>query len=107
ILLLRMKRDNNSPFVQKSLKQVDKLHNLINDLLDVSKIEAGKLELNLQDFDINLLLKEMIENIQPTTPIRICFNPYNEMLMAYGDVDRIGRVIINLLGNAVKYAPAS
>jgi len=49
----------------------------------------------------------MIENIQPTTSIRICFNPYNEMLMAYGDVDRIGRVIINLLGNAVKYAPAS
>jgi PAS domain S-box-containing protein len=107
ILFLKMKRDNNSPFVQKSLKQVDKLYHLINDLLDVSKIEAGKLELNLQDFDINLLLKEMIENIQPTTPIRICFNPYNEMLMAYGDVDRIGRVIINLLGNAVKYAPAS
>ena len=106
ILLLRMREDNNSTFVQKTLKQIDKLEKLINDLLNVSKIQSGKLELKLADFDMNLLLKEMIRNIQPTTPIQILFEGSNK-LMAYGDMDRIGFVIINLLGNAVKYSPAS
>jgi len=106
ILLLSMREDNNSTFVQKTLKQIDKLEKLINDLLNVSKIQSGKLELKLADFDMNLLLKEMIRNIQPTTPIQILFEGSNK-LMAYGDMDRIGFVIINLLGNAVKYSPAS
>lgn len=107
ILLLKMQKDNNSPFVEKTLKQVEKLDHLINDLLDVSKIQSGKLELKLTDFDINNLLNEMIRNIQPTTPIQIIFKESGEKLMAYGDVDRIGLVVINLLGNAIKYSPTS
>ncbi len=49
----------------------------------------------------------MIDNIQPTTPIHIRFNEDSEKLRACGDVDRIGLVIINLLVNSIKCAPAS
>ncbi|MGN6533318.1 MAG: PAS domain S-box protein [Ginsengibacter sp.] len=108
ILVLKMQKDDNSQFVEKTLKQVEKLDKLINDLLDISKIQAGKLELKLADFDMNVLLKEMIHNIQPTTPIKILLNEYSgSNLLAYGDMDRIGLVIVNLLGNAIKYAPGS
>lgn len=106
IMLLKMQEGDNSPFIQTTLKHVDKLNKLINDLLDISKIQAGKLELRLADFDMNALLKEMIHDIQPTTPIRIIFNECSN-LWAYGDKDRLGLVINNLLGNAIKYAAGS
>jgi signal transduction histidine kinase len=102
-----MQEDDNSPFVQKTLKQVDKLDKLINDLLDISKIQSGNLELKLADFDMNILLKEIIGNIQLTTPIRIILKENNGQVSAYGDMERIGLVITNLLGNAIKYSPGS
>ena len=107
IMLLKMQQDGDSCFVHKTLKHVDKLNKLINDLLDISKIQAGKLELKLADFDINALLKEMVHDIQLTTPIRIIFNDTGNKIWAYGDKDRIGLVVNNLLINAIKYAPNS
>ena len=107
VLVLKMQEDANSLFVQNTLKQVNKLDKLINDLLDISKIQSGKLELKLADFDMNILLKEIIRNIQLTTSIRIIFNESKGEVFAYGDVDRISLVINNLLGNAIKYAPGS
>ncbi len=107
ILLLKMQEDNNTPFVKKTLKNVDKLGKLINDLLDISKIQSGKLELKLANFDMNILLQEIIQNIQLTTPIQIIFSEYSGRMLAYGDMDRIGLVINNLLGNAIKYSPGS
>jgi PAS domain S-box-containing protein len=107
IVYLKMQQDENVVFVENTLKQVEKLNKLINDLLDISKIQAGKLELKLADFDMNGLLKEMIHNLQPTTEIKILLTNTNDILPAYGDRDRIGLVIINLLGNAIKYSPNS
>jgi PAS domain S-box-containing protein len=107
IMYLKMQQDENVVFVENTLKQVEKLNKLINDLLDISKIQAGKLELKLADFDMNGLLKEMIHNLQPTTEIKILLTNTNDILPAYGDRDRIGLVIINLLGNAIKYSPNS
>ena len=107
IMELKMQQDENLLFVENTLKQVEKLNKLISDLLDISKIQAGKLELKLADFDMIGLLKEMIHNMQPTTEIKILLKNADDTLPAYGDRDRIGLVIINLLGNAVKYSPNS
>ena len=107
ILMLTMEEGSKNPYVQKSLNHVDKLGKLINDLLDISKIQSGKLELRLRDFDMSSLLKECIRGIQLTTPIQIIFNEKSGVIPAYGDPDRINLVINNLLGNAIKYAPGS
>ena len=107
ILLLKMQEDDNTPFVEKTLKHVDKLDKLINDLLDISKIQSGKLELKFADFDMNILLKEIIRSIQLTTPIPIILKESRSKVFAYGDTNRIGMVINNLLANAIKYAPGS
>jgi PAS domain S-box-containing protein len=107
IMELKMQQDENLLFVENTLKQVEKLNKLISDLLDISKIQAGKLELKLADFDMIGLLKEMIHNMQSTTEIKILLKNADDTLPAYGDRDRIGLVIINLLGNAVKYSPNS
>jgi signal transduction histidine kinase len=85
--------------------QLNKLTLLIQDLLNVSRIELGKLEFQEDWFDLNKVVKESVEQVQPTTRkhhIRI------EGKMArpvWGDADRIGQVLTNLLTNAVKYSP--
>ncbi|MBF0495004.1 MAG: response regulator [Deltaproteobacteria bacterium] len=88
----------------------DALLTLINDILDFSKIEAGKFELALTNFVLNEVLDQIISNlslaakdkglalyleINPDIPVRL-----------YGDPDRLGQIITNLVGNAIKFTQA-
>lgn len=107
ILQLIMEADPNINYVNKTIKQAYKLSNLMTNLLDVSKIQSGKLELNLSLFNVADLLKEVIVNLEETTKShRIIFKDCKEKLMANADRERIEQVIINILGNAIKYTAA-
>jgi PAS domain S-box-containing protein len=104
----KMIADVNIDFIHKSLKQINKLSELINDLLDVSKIHAVRLLLNYSMFDINILLKETLDSIQQLTSThQIIFHKKEDKLIINADRGRIEQVIINLLTNAVKYSPGS
>lgn len=80
---------------------------LINDVLDLSKIEAGKLQLQLQPTDINELVDEMLDMFLPDAREKNIFLKYekdnnlNELLML--DAQRIRQILMNLLSNAIKY----
>jgi anti-sigma regulatory factor (Ser/Thr protein kinase) len=102
-------RTNDLERAKSYLQKVDtattKLESLINDLLDVSKINAGKLQFNKSIFNLNELLKECCGNLQlSVTTHRIIFNEA-EHINIYADRFRIEQVIDNLLSNAVKYSP--
>lgn len=86
--------------------QVGRLSTLIENLLDITKITAGTLELRLTDFDINDLILELVEELRKTTKIAIIteLQP-SEKIRA--DRMRIAQVITNLLSNAVKYSLAA
>jgi PAS domain S-box-containing protein len=85
--------------------QIDKLNKLIRDLLDVSKVQRGSLDLEEENFDLRELVKEQVDSIQTTTgKHQIIFSPGNKT-MIYGDKDRIGQIVVNLLNNAIKYSP--
>lgn len=101
-----LKDNRNLDFINKTLKQVDKLSDFITNLLDISKIQVGKLQLNHSRFDLNILLKEISDNIQQTTSTHtIILTEAGKQLFAYADKDRLDQVIINLLTNAIKYSP--
>ncbi len=86
-------------------KQVNKLARLLSELLDISRMESGKMELNKTVFNLNELIAETIEEVQLTAPdYEIKFSNAPSQ-MVYGDRDRIAQVILNLLSNAVKYSP--
>ena len=85
--------------------QINKLIALIADLLDVSKMQAGKLQLRLNDFDFHELVNEVVDEVQQTTRLHTMHIELTKSKMVYGDRDRIGQVITNLLTNAVKYSP--
>ncbi len=86
-------------------KQVERLTILISDLLDLSKIKSGNLLFNEQEFQINHLVDERIEEVKHIYPSHNILFSKGEDVIMYADRERIGQVLTNLLTNAVKYSP--
>ena len=85
--------------------QLNKLTLLIEDLLNVSRIEYGKLYFQEDWFDLNEVVKETVEQIQSTTSKHRIRIEGRISQLVWGDKDRIGQLLTNLLTNAVKYSP--
>lgn len=88
--------------------QINKLTNLISDLLDTTKIQAGKLMFNERWFDFNNVVEETVEDIRRTTSKhKIIVQAGKISGEIFADPERIAQVITNLLSNAIKYSPDS
>src|SRR5437764_13049249 len=85
--------------------QLNKLTLLIEDLLNVSRIEHGKLDFQEDWFDLNEVVRETVEQIQFTTSKHRIRIEGRTSQLVWGDRDRIGQVLTNLLTNAVKFSP--
>jgi len=92
-------------FVERTQKQVDKLHSLITDLLDISRIESGKLKFNKKWFNFKTMLHNTIETINQTYPSYKVHMDGNNDIEVFGDEMRLEQVLINYLSNAIKYSP--
>jgi PAS domain S-box-containing protein len=92
-------------YVNRIKDQANKIRDLVNDLLDVSRIETGKLRFNTEKFLLDEILFDTIEGMQPAVRKHALIYTQNEKLPIYGDRFRIYQVITNLLNNAVKYSP--
>ncbi len=82
------------------------LLSLINDILDLSKIEAGKIALDEKSFDLYFLLEtleEMLKIRAEAKQIQLCFERYDIPQYIKADEKKLRQVIINLLGNAIKF----
>jgi signal transduction histidine kinase len=102
------KREIAPQAMQTSLSTIDrqiaKLNRLMSELLDLSRIDSDRLELNMQKFDVDKLVTETVKDIQQTTKHSIHINNHSGC-RTFGDKDRIGQVLLNMLTNAIKYSP--
>ena len=86
---------------------IDRLNNLIAELLDITKIQHGKLQMHPMPFDFNSMAADTVEIIQHTKPKHHIHLQGESRNLINGDKDRIQQVLINLLSNAIKYSPGA
>jgi PAS domain S-box-containing protein len=91
-------------FIEKSAEHIYRLERLIGDLLDVTKLNAGKLIYAREPFSFRQMLRDSIENLQYNTTHEVILE--SEVDITYtGDRYRLEQVVNNLLTNAIKYSP--
>ena len=94
-------------FIGKADEAIGKLQNLVNDLLDVSKIQKGKLQFSKSTLNISHVINSCIESsnhIYPTYNIR---GNTEDGLFVIGNFERLEQVLMNFINNAVKYSPVN
>lgn len=93
--------------LEKASIQLEKLNELIVDLLDISKIESGKLKFNMQSFCADNMLINAIEMLQQSNPDFKIHKIGQTSEMVFADEMRIEQVVINFITNAIKYSPGT
>lgn len=92
-------------YLDKIDEQTNKLTMLITDLLDISRIQTGKIRIDKEKFNLSSLITDTIEGIQGTTHIHTIVTNQHFTKDVYADRYRIYQVLVNLLTNAIKYSP--
>lgn len=92
-------------FFPRVNKQIKRLEDIIADLLDISKIRAGKLDFRFEKTNLQELIQESIESVHPIDHL-VDVENLSEKLQVYVDKQKLIQVLVNLLANAVKYSPA-
>ncbi len=89
-------------------RNIVRLAEMINDLLDFSKLEAGKMRLHVAPADIQVLIDEVLGNLKALSDkkeLQMVFDPADNFPRIDCDGDRMVQVLTNLIGNAIKFTP--
>ncbi len=98
--------DKQDRYLKIVLNESDRLIKMINDLLDLSKMESGALVLNKTDFDINELILNVLDNFEQKIiekNVKLTIDLSKDKVLAHGDYTSIHRVVYNLLDNSTKF----
>lgn len=87
-------------------KDAHRLNRMITEMLDLDKMESGRMELHREPVDLNAVVSEVVEHVRPTAPqhpVSLRLDPGVGEIS--GDRDKLTQVLANLMNNAVKYSP--
>jgi two-component system phosphate regulon sensor histidine kinase PhoR len=96
-------------FLNDALREIDRMHELVNDLLDLAALESGRNQLQLTDFEVVKVLKDAVETVAPQAKQRdvdlVPEWPGPDVRLE-ADLSRVRQVLVNLVANAVKFTPS-
>jgi signal transduction histidine kinase len=98
--------EKQTRYLLRIKNNADRLARLINDVLDLSRIEAGRVDLRPSDLDLTALAQEVVEQVRPMTLeklIRLEVTSGDGDCVSWADRDKVAQVLMNLIGNAVKF----
>jgi len=102
--------DSQKEFLMTVTRNSERLYQLVNDLLDLSRLEAGKIQLQPTKVHINQLLESATTNLRSLAAPKgielVVVKPEDELFLE-ADAGRVEQVVVNLVGNAVKFTPAN
>jgi PAS domain S-box-containing protein len=91
--------------MQKASQQVKRMTTMINGFLNISRLESGKIHIEKQDFDMEALITDVIDEASLTASTHLIHFDQCAPILIIADRDKIGSVISNFISNAVKYSP--
>ena len=94
--------------LQIAKRSIARLTVMINDLLDFSKLEAGKMRLHIEPSDIQVLIDEVLSSLKSLAEkkkVKLSFEPVEKFQKIPCDAERMIQVLTNLVGNAIKFTP--
>jgi signal transduction histidine kinase len=95
-------------YLDRAYNSTDRLIKLVNDMLNVSRIEAGRVALDVQKIDMNVLIEDTIFEVKPRADelgLKVSLKKDPSLPKVIADPDKIKEVLINLLGNSLKFTP--
>lgn len=101
-----IEKDKQEDYLNIVLQESQRLTKLTNDVLDLSKMESGQLQIEIMEFDINQLLLNEVDKFEKRIKdksIHLHLKLTEEKINCYGDINGIQRVFYNLFDNAIKF----
>ena len=95
-------------YLARIKSNTDRLSRLVNDLLDLSRIEAGRVEVRPATLPLTALAEEVAEHLKPLAAeklIRIEVPSPDPKVIVWADRDKVTQILMNLVGNAIKFTP--
>ncbi len=98
--------DARKDFVQRALSNTQRLNTLLNDLIEISRIESGDMKMSFRYFNLQEFLTQVIAEMQPLAKARnvnLESTAPQDKIEVYGDRERLKQALFNLIDNAIKY----
>lgn len=98
--------EENQHFIERISVSVDRLQNLVNDILEVSRAEGNSLPIEITDFDPNQTIIQSIDELRSQATqknLTLNYKLFEKPVIISADVNRLKQVLVNLIGNSIKY----
>jgi signal transduction histidine kinase len=100
----RLSDDDKRDLVAQINRDAERVTRLVTELLDISRIEVGRLGLRLEGVDLAELVRDIVSRVELSHPAIVCELAIDELPLVTADRDRVEQILTNLIENGAKYA---